>query len=85
MFMAFHSTHQRKPILIAAAIALVLLGIGGRAFRRRLADGKLVLLIEEPPLVEVVQHRASRLFGKVGGARQACFALQPPADLFQHH
>ena len=66
MFMAFHSTHQRKPILIAAAIALV-------------------LLIEEPPLVEVVQHRASRLFGKVGGARQACFALQPPADLFQHH
>jgi hypothetical protein len=28
MFMAFHSTHQRKPILIAAAIALVLLGNG---------------------------------------------------------
>jgi hypothetical protein len=28
MFMAIHSTHQRKPILIAAAIALVLLGIG---------------------------------------------------------
>lgn len=28
MFMAFHSTHQRKPIVIAAAIALILLGIG---------------------------------------------------------
>jgi hypothetical protein len=28
MFMAFHSTHQRKPILIAAAIALILWGIG---------------------------------------------------------
>ena len=28
MFMAFHSTHQRKPILIAGAIALILLGIG---------------------------------------------------------
>lgn len=28
MFMAFHSTAQRKPILIAAAIMLILLGIG---------------------------------------------------------
>ena len=28
MFMAIHSTHQRKPMLIAAAIVLVLLGIG---------------------------------------------------------
>jgi hypothetical protein len=32
MFMAFHSTHQRKPILFAAAIALVLLGIGVGSF-----------------------------------------------------
>ena len=28
MFMAFHSTAQRKPILIAAAMMLLLLGIG---------------------------------------------------------
>ncbi len=28
MFMAFHSTAQRKPILIAAALMLILLGIG---------------------------------------------------------
>jgi hypothetical protein len=28
MFMAFHSTAQRKPILIAAALSLLLLGIG---------------------------------------------------------
>ena len=28
MFMAFHSTADRKPILIAAALMLVLLGIG---------------------------------------------------------
>jgi hypothetical protein len=29
MFMAFHSAAQRKPILIAAALSLLLLGIGG--------------------------------------------------------
>jgi hypothetical protein len=28
MFMAFHSTAQRKPILIAAALMLLLLGLG---------------------------------------------------------
>ena len=28
MFMAFHSTRERKPMLIAAAIAFLLLGIG---------------------------------------------------------
>jgi hypothetical protein len=28
MFMAFHSTAQRKPILIAAALMLILLGVG---------------------------------------------------------
>jgi uncharacterized membrane-anchored protein YitT (DUF2179 family) len=28
MFMAFHSARERKPILIAAMIALVMLGIG---------------------------------------------------------
>jgi hypothetical protein len=28
MFMAFHSTTLRKPILIAAALSLLLLGIG---------------------------------------------------------
>jgi hypothetical protein len=28
MFMAFHSTTTRKPILIAAAIMLLLLGMG---------------------------------------------------------
>ena len=28
MFMAFHSASDRKPILIAAAIALLLLGMG---------------------------------------------------------
>ncbi len=28
MFMAFHSTAQRKPILTAAALMLILLGIG---------------------------------------------------------
>lgn len=28
MFMAFHSTRERKPLLIAAMIALVMLGIG---------------------------------------------------------
>jgi len=28
MFMAFHSTAQRKPILIAAALMLILFGIG---------------------------------------------------------
>ena len=28
MFMAFHSTAERKPILIAAALALIMLGIG---------------------------------------------------------
>ena len=28
MFMAFHSTAQRKPILVAAALMLLLLGIG---------------------------------------------------------
>jgi hypothetical protein len=28
MFMAFHSTPRRKPILIAAALSLLLLGIG---------------------------------------------------------
>ena len=27
MFMAFHSTAQRKPILIAAALMLLLLGL----------------------------------------------------------
>jgi hypothetical protein len=33
MFMAFHSTPARKPVLIAAAISLLLLGIGvGVAF-----------------------------------------------------
>ena len=32
MFMTFHSTHQRTPILIVAAIALVLLGIGVEFF-----------------------------------------------------
>ena len=33
MFMAFHSTSRRKPYLIAAAVSLVLLGIGvGSAF-----------------------------------------------------
>ena len=32
-FMAFHSTAQRKPALIAAAILLILLGLGvGLAF-----------------------------------------------------
>ena len=34
MFMAFHSTAQRKPILIAAALMPILLGIGvGLSFR----------------------------------------------------
>ena len=28
MFMAFHSTHRRKPILIALFLSLLLLGIG---------------------------------------------------------
>ena len=28
MFMAFHSSAERKPLLIAAALMLVLLGIG---------------------------------------------------------
>lgn len=28
MFMAFHSSPQRKPILIAAALSLLLLGLG---------------------------------------------------------
>jgi hypothetical protein len=28
MFMAFHSSAERKPILIAAALMLILLGIG---------------------------------------------------------
>jgi len=28
MFMAFHSSDSRKPILIAAAVMLILLGIG---------------------------------------------------------
>ena len=28
MFMAFHSTGDRKPILIAALLSLLLLGIG---------------------------------------------------------
>lgn len=28
MFMAFHSPDNRKPILVAAAIMLILLGIG---------------------------------------------------------
>jgi len=28
MFMAFHSTANRRPILIAAALMLLLLGIG---------------------------------------------------------
>ena len=28
MFMAFHSTAQRKPFLIAAAVSFLLLGIG---------------------------------------------------------
>jgi len=28
MFMAFHASAQRKPILIAAAVSLILLGIG---------------------------------------------------------
>jgi hypothetical protein len=28
MFMAFHSTAQRKPMLIAAALSLILLGVG---------------------------------------------------------
>jgi hypothetical protein len=28
MFMAFHSSANRKPILIAAALMLILLGIG---------------------------------------------------------
>lgn len=35
MFMAFHSTAQRKPLLIAAALSLLLLGIGlGLSFGR---------------------------------------------------
>ena len=34
MFMAFHSTSRRKPILIAAALMLMLLGAGlGLSFR----------------------------------------------------
>jgi hypothetical protein len=28
MFMAFHTTPRHKPVLIAAAVSLVLLGIG---------------------------------------------------------
>jgi hypothetical protein len=28
MFMAFHSTPERRPILVAAALILLLLGIG---------------------------------------------------------
>jgi hypothetical protein len=28
MFMAFHAAHDRKPILIAAFLSLLLLGIG---------------------------------------------------------
>ncbi len=33
MFMAFHSTARRRPFLIAAAVSLLLLGIGvGLAF-----------------------------------------------------
>jgi hypothetical protein len=28
MFMAFHSSPARKPVLIAAALSLLLLGIG---------------------------------------------------------
>jgi hypothetical protein len=33
MFMAFHSTPERRPILVAAALMLLLLGIGlGVAF-----------------------------------------------------
>jgi hypothetical protein len=28
MFMAFHATDNRKPILIAAALMLILLGVG---------------------------------------------------------
>ncbi len=32
MFMAFHSSRERKPILLAAAIALLLLGIGVGSF-----------------------------------------------------
>ena len=28
MFMAFHSTANRKPILVAAALMLLLLGLG---------------------------------------------------------
>jgi hypothetical protein len=33
MFMAFHSTAQRKPMLIAAALSLILLGIGAGLLR----------------------------------------------------
>ena len=28
MFMAFHSSPRRKPVLIAAALSLLLLGVG---------------------------------------------------------
>jgi hypothetical protein len=28
MFMAFHSNSTRKPILVAAALSLILLGVG---------------------------------------------------------
>jgi len=35
MFMAFHSNGRRKPILVAAALSLLLLGIGvGLSFAR---------------------------------------------------
>ena len=35
MFMAFHSEGQRKPILVRAALSLLLLGIGvGLSFAR---------------------------------------------------
>ena len=28
MFMAFHSTTERKPILIAASLSLIMIGVG---------------------------------------------------------
>src|SRR6476620_7611917 len=37
--------------------------------RRQLADREIPLLIDQPPLVEVRQHDARRLLGKIGGAR----------------
>ena len=52
-----------------------------RRLREALADRQVALLVDQPPLVEIGEHEARRLLGKVGGAGQCRVLAKLLVDL----